>query len=140
VPDLNGVWTDNGRLIVIVQSGLSLTSAYVEERICDHADGTGSTTAFRDDFQAQLFEENGVWKVTGTVTTCAYGFEEPSLNGVRWTDMVAELSADFNTMIGDWYNSVEGEWMVGGLTVLRQFEGGAPVPTPEGFTLPTAAP
>jgi hypothetical protein len=64
-PDLNGIWDDNGHLIVIVQNGFSVTAAYIEERICDHADGTGSTTPFQHDFNATLAQEGNTWTLSG---------------------------------------------------------------------------
>jgi hypothetical protein len=140
-PDLNGVWDDNGHLIVIVQNGFNVSAAYIEERICDHADGTGATTPFRHDFNAALALEGGVWTLSGEeLTICGFGYEDTSLNGVHTTSMRAILSEDFNTITGDWYHTVEARWVVDGLKIVRQFEGGAPVPTPDGFSLPTAAP
>jgi hypothetical protein len=140
-PDLNGVWDDNGYLIVIVQDGFSVSAAYIEERICDHADGTGATTPFRHDFDATLAQEGGVWTLSGEeLTVCGFGHDDTSLNGIHSTSMKATISADSNTIAGDWYHFVEARWVFDGLKIVRQFRDGAPVPTPEGFTLPTAVP
>jgi len=140
-PDLNGVWADNGRLIVMVQNGLSVSAAYIEERICDHQDGSGATTRYRFDFNGTLALEGDVWTLSGEeFGVCGYGHDDPSRNGLILTDAQAVVSTDFNTISGDWYNSDISDWVVGGVHIVRQFEGGAAVPTPDGFVLPTASP
>jgi hypothetical protein len=125
---------------VIVQSGLSVEAAYIEERICDHQDGTGASTPFRHDFTATLSQTGDTWNLTGETTICAFGSEDTSANGVKLTDMQAVVSADFNTIAGDWFHPRESRWVEGGLSITRQFESGSAVPTPTGFTLPTALP
>jgi len=140
-PDLNGVWADNGRLIVMVQKGQSVSAAYIEERICDHQDGSGATTRYRFDFNATLALEGDVWKLSGEeFGVCGYGHDDSSRNGLILTEEQAVISADFNTISGDWYNSDISDWVVGGVHIVRQFEGGVAVPTPDGFELPTASP
>lgn len=137
VPDLGGVWTDNDHTIVIVQDGLKITAAYVEDRVCDHRDGTGAVTRYRNDFDAVLTLEGGEWKLTSDdIATCSWGHSPASDNGVRLSKMRAVLSPDFNTISGDWYADLDQEWRLGGIDIVRQ----PGVPTPTSFALPTAAP
>lgn len=141
VPDLNGVWIDNGRPIVIVQNGFNITAAYIEERECDHQDGTGAVSRYHHDFNATLFQEDGAWKLTSdNMAACGWGYEDHSLNGLQLTMMEAVLSEDFNTIVGDWFHTADQRWVVDGVSIIREFEGGAPVPTPTGYVLPTALP
>lgn len=141
IPDLNGVWDDSGHLIVIVQSGSSVSAAYIEERVCDHRVDAGTTTQYRFDFVARLSLEGDTWTLTSDeFGVCGYGHEDPSRNGLVLTQAQAAISEDWNTISGDWYNSDLADWVVGGIHIVRQFDGGSPVPTPTGFSLPTVSP
>lgn len=141
MPDLDGVWGDNGHAIVNLQLGSSVSAASIEERICEHDDGTGATTPFRHDFGAALSLEDGVWRLAGDqFTVCAFGDGDPSQNEIRQTQMTAVIAEDFCTISGDWYLSLETHWVFGGVHITCQFQAGPAVPTPTGFALPTTAP
>ena len=137
-PDLNGVWVDNGKEIVIVQSGFSVSASYIETKMCD--DRIGNITPYPYDFNATLEQVDGAWQLNGKTIVCGYGQDNPTGTGPQATDIRMVLSADQSSLVGDWYDALNAEWRVGGVSITRKFVNGAPAPTPNGYIPPTLAP
>lgn len=120
---------------------MRVSATYIDDRVCDHQDGSGTETRYRFDFVATLSLEGDTWTLeSDQFGVCGYGHEDASRNGLILTQAHAAVSEDWNTIAGDWYNSDLADWVFGGIQIARQFDGGGPVPTPTGFSLPTASP
>jgi len=140
-PDLNGAWEDNGRAIVIVQNGFQVSGTCIEERVCDHRDGQGTTARYRYDFNARLSQEGDGWILASDeFGVCGYEHDDPARNGLVMTEARAVVSEDINTICGNWYHDDPSDGVVGGVQIVHQFEAGAALPTLPGFSLPTAPP
>ena len=137
-PDLNGVWVDGGKDIVIVQSGEKVSAAYVDTKMCD--DQNGNVSPYPYDFSATLQQAGGAWQVNGQTIVCGYGKDNPTGIGPQTTDIKMVLSQDQSSLVGDWYNAHDAQWMVGDVSITRKFVNGAPAPTPAGYTPATLAP
>jgi hypothetical protein len=137
-PDLNGVWVDGGNDIVIVQNGQSVSASYAVTKMCN--DQVGNISPYPYDFSATLQQVGGAWQANGKTIVCGYGKDNPTGVGPQATDIRMVLSQDQSSLVGDWYNAHESQWMVGGVSITRKFVNGAPAPTPAGYTPPTLAP
>ncbi len=137
-PNLTGVWVDNGYQIYIDQSGYSAFASYIDSKQCD--DRIGNVSPYPYDFSATLSQSNGNWLLTGKTIICSYGSDNPYGTGPKETDVRLVLSQDQNTLVGDWFEPLSGDWKVGGVNITRKFVNGAPAPTPNGFSAPTLTP
>lgn len=137
-PNLNGVWVDNGKDIVIVQNGYSAFASYIEPKMCD--DQIGNITPYPYDFSVTLQQADGAWQLTGKTIVCSYGQDNPNGTGPQETDVRMVLSQDQSSLVGDWYDSLNSDWRIGAINITRKFVNGAPAPTPDGYVPPTLTP
>lgn len=97
---LNGRWraTDNGRISCILHTGSMFLSTLIEERLCEHFDGTGAVSMTFEDLEGMVVGET----ITGTTKACREGNEDTSLNGIFDFDMTLTISEDGKTLAGFW--------------------------------------
>jgi hypothetical protein len=101
--DLTGLWDDNGRQVLISQSGSSVTATYVEPYVCDHQDGTGQTSETDIDFTATLDGRT----LRGEINTCSFGSENPLGVGIKPAPFTVTLSDDSRELTGTWYSELD---------------------------------
>jgi hypothetical protein len=92
--DLTGPWEDNGREVRINQSGGQVTALYVKPYVCDHRDGTGQTDQTDLDFNATISGD----QLTGEISVCNYGKDNPAGVGIRPTQMTLTVNSDDTTL------------------------------------------
>lgn len=99
VIDLNGVWTDNGRLVDITQTGIDVVAMFKTPPKCDPQDG--STPQPRNkDFKGVIDVRSNM--IFGKITVCNYGKEWKGQIGIQEVGVRLSISADRNTLSGEY--------------------------------------
>jgi hypothetical protein len=102
---LEGVWRDEaaGRQVRVVESGSEVTASYLTERLCDHRNGTGSSSTLFD-FSGDLVDD----EILGEIDTCKYGSSDA---GWVRAPLKLTVAGDRRSLSGEWFNGVENEWI-----------------------------
>jgi hypothetical protein len=115
--DLQGFWRELGgsetRYVAIDHVGSAVVSTFLQPAVCDHRDGTGTSSTTEDDWIGDIAD----CEITGTIQLCQYGCADQCTNG--WVDsqsFTATVSGDGQRITGQW---VSGDGNTGDVTLER---------------------
>ncbi|MCC7316376.1 MAG: hypothetical protein IT419_16295 [Planctomycetes bacterium] len=102
---LNGRWLeqDNGRTSCIVHFASEMTSTLIEQRVCEHLDGTNTISHTFADLEGVVNGDT----ITGRTIVCRYGNSDPALNGTDFSPMMLTISPDGKTLSGTYIVDTE---------------------------------